>query len=267
MWPACRGGTGVLPERIIGPLTDAIGAIAGPAHLDRLIDLVAATLPHDKVTVVRYSATMRPEFVSWRNYSAALVEKYLEQYYRFDPFYAMWRGGCGPGVVNLDHDDASRGGPYIADFLGESDISDEVGILLPDGGDWALGVFLDRSGRRFDRGELALATRLFPVFAALHAHDLARRGAVARRTGQPSAPGVAPLQPTASPEDWPELTPREVEIVTLVLRGHPPAGIAQRLGISAGTVKNHRRNIYEKLDITSERELFLRYLTVVAQRG
>lgn len=46
----------------------------------------------------------------------------------------------------------------------------------------------------------------------------------------------------------------------MVLTGHPPAAIAQRLAISAGTLKNHRRNIYQKLDITTERELFLQYI-------
>jgi DNA-binding CsgD family transcriptional regulator len=59
----------------------------------------------------------------------------------------------------------------------------------------------------------------------------------------------------------PELTPRERDIVQLVVEGYPSATIAQRLGISRGTVKNHRRRLYEKLDITSERELFLLYVS------
>jgi len=61
------------------------------------------------------------------------------------------------------------------------------------------------------------------------------------------------------------LTPRERDIVLLVLEGHPSATIAKRLGIGRGTVKNHRRRLYDKLDITTERELFLRYLEWLAQ--
>ena len=53
---------------------------------------------------------------------------------------------------------------------------------------------------------------------------------------------------------WTDLSARERDIVRLVLAGHPTAGIAKRLGIAPGTVKNHRRRIYDKLDITSERE-------------
>ena len=58
---------------------------------------------------------------------------------------------------------------------------------------------------------------------------------------------------------WPELSQRERELVQLVLAGHPTANIAERLGITVGTAKNHRRRIYEKLDITTERELFLQF--------
>ncbi len=39
----------------------------------------------------------------------------------------------------------------------------------------------------------------------------------------------------------------------------PISTIAQRLGITTGTVKNHRRRIYDKLDITTERALFLQF--------
>ncbi|NGO56194.1 response regulator transcription factor [Mesorhizobium camelthorni] len=54
-----------------------------------------------------------------------------------------------------------------------------------------------------------------------------------------------------------KLTKREGEIVKLIFAGYPTQSIAEKLGISLGTVKNHRNSIYEKLDITAERELFL----------
>jgi DNA-binding CsgD family transcriptional regulator len=57
------------------------------------------------------------------------------------------------------------------------------------------------------------------------------------------------------------LTPREQEIVKLILQGFPNSKIAEKLGISTGTIKNHRWRLYYKLDITSERELFLLFLS------
>ena len=61
------------------------------------------------------------------------------------------------------------------------------------------------------------------------------------------------------------LTRREREIVALILRGYPTSIIAKKLVVKPGTVKNHRRNIYLKLDITTERELFLRYVDAIVQ--
>ena len=52
------------------------------------------------------------------------------------------------------------------------------------------------------------------------------------------------------------LTPRETEITAFVMLGFPNDMIAKKLGISHGSVKNHRYRLYQKLDITTERELF-----------
>lgn len=57
-----------------------------------------------------------------------------------------------------------------------------------------------------------------------------------------------------------KLTPRERDIVRLILKGYPSSSIAIKLGLSAGTVKNHRYRLYAKLDITTEREVFSLFL-------
>ncbi len=52
------------------------------------------------------------------------------------------------------------------------------------------------------------------------------------------------------------ITPRETQVVAQVLEGHSSDSIAKDLGISVGTVRIHRRNIYAKLQISSQQELF-----------
>jgi DNA-binding CsgD family transcriptional regulator len=52
------------------------------------------------------------------------------------------------------------------------------------------------------------------------------------------------------------ITPRESQVVAQVLEGHSSEAIAKSLGISTGTVRIHRRNIYGKLNISSQQELF-----------
>lgn len=52
-----------------------------------------------------------------------------------------------------------------------------------------------------------------------------------------------------------QLTQRQQEILALSLKGYSNAAIAAQLNITTGGVKNHKLRLYEKLDITTEREL------------
>jgi DNA-binding CsgD family transcriptional regulator len=57
----------------------------------------------------------------------------------------------------------------------------------------------------------------------------------------------------------PALTPRERQIVELLLVGCSSEAVALRLNISRYTVKDHRKNIFRKLSIGSLAELFTLY--------
>ena len=52
------------------------------------------------------------------------------------------------------------------------------------------------------------------------------------------------------------LTRREREVVEHVLLGNSTRRIAEKLGVSAETIKLHRKHAYSKLDISSQGELF-----------
>jgi DNA-binding NarL/FixJ family response regulator len=56
------------------------------------------------------------------------------------------------------------------------------------------------------------------------------------------------------PEPFPQLTDREREILGLLARGLPNAGIAQRLGLSPKTVRNNVSAILVKLQLNSRAE-------------
>jgi len=62
------------------------------------------------------------------------------------------------------------------------------------------------------------------------------------------------------------LTPRESEIVEYLLQGHPPSLIATTMGVSVGTIRNHKHRLYNKLDITTERELFCMFFDLIMGR-
>jgi DNA-binding CsgD family transcriptional regulator len=258
---------GSVNNAVINALVRAILGTGSEDHVERLVDLIGALVGHDRVTVARYSVTQRPEFVLHRNFSNEMVEKYLEIYYPYDPFNQYWRTHRRAGVVPLNRlagADVKRG-RYIAEFLHESVITDEIGVLLDDGTGWCLGIFLDRSTQKFRPAEIARLESRFTVFAALHALDLKTRRPGFMRTDQQTAVARAPAR--GIPKGlWSELSNREKQLVELILAGYPTAVISKRLGITVGTVKNHRRRIYEKLDITTERELFLQYFEHVGSQ-
>ena len=251
-------------------LAEAISASATKNHVDKLIDMISTVAPQDLITVTRYSATRKPEFVMHRGYSDEMVARYLDTYYVFDPFYAFWRQERRTGIIALNGlaDGDAKHGRYIAEFLAQSEICDEVGILLEDGEDWCLGIFLDRSERMFTETEINELRIRFPVFESLHARDTRSRAPDHRRTSAPEAIADAPANAAlVSQQLWPELSTRERELVALILQGHPNATIAAKLGVAPGTVKNHKWRIYEKLDITTERELFLQVFQEYSRLG
>jgi DNA-binding CsgD family transcriptional regulator len=61
------------------------------------------------------------------------------------------------------------------------------------------------------------------------------------------------------------LSPRERLIVRLMLKGHSASSISHVLSIADGTVKNHKKNIYFKMKISSQSELFSAFVKHVCQ--
>ncbi|MEJ2599428.1 MAG: response regulator transcription factor [Anaerolineales bacterium] len=59
-------------------------------------------------------------------------------------------------------------------------------------------------------------------------------------------------------EVFPELTEREREILNLIARGESNLTIAENLGISLKTVRNHVANIYNKLQVADRAQAALR---------
>ncbi len=62
-----------------------------------------------------------------------------------------------------------------------------------------------------------------------------------------------PPQPPETAED--ELTDREKEVLILIARGLTNRDIARRLEVSINTIKTHRLNIYQKLDLRGHASL------------
>ena len=59
------------------------------------------------------------------------------------------------------------------------------------------------------------------------------------------------------------LSPRERQTLTALLSGLSPKSIAREFGIATGTVRNHMRHIYSKLNVTSRSQLLSLFIRAV----
>ena len=225
------------------------------------------------MTVTRYSTRAPPEFLTHRNFDDALVRRYLDVYYPYDPFYGYWcaRERAGRRAAAAIFIARVQAGPLhcrvpainrsSATKWGCCSTTDR---MRP----WRSfssvrrRAFRSRDLERLESGLPPGAGRARGAQEDLVAGN--RSQLLCRRDAAPSRPATNGRLPA---ELWPDLTAREREIAALILAGHPSGAIADRLRISPGTVRIHRHNIYAKLDITAEREVFLQYIEFVSSSG
>lgn len=235
-------------------LAEMIGTERFPGALRQILSQCCS---FDSMIVSRYEGAMPPVslYQDLDELQAAItVEFYASGPYLLDPLYQACRNGCTPAAYRLMDlaPEAFFRSEYYRAFYRKISLSDEIGVLVPDGADSWFIVSLARFARR-QRFEEADTERLNAVFGVIAA-------AVRRQWGQ-AEEAAEGLQP----EGWEDrmqtfgtgiLSPREREVVQLILQGHSTPSAAAYLGIAGGTVKVHRHHAYSKLGISSQAELF-----------
>jgi DNA-binding CsgD family transcriptional regulator len=121
--------------------------------------------------------------------------------------------------------------------LGWPERQEEVGLYFEtSGGLIELGLYRPRAHRTVDSDTLRRLSELCaPLAAAFNKHA-----------------AVAPRVPARISR----LSPRETTITELLLQGWSSFDIALRLGISRHTVKDHRKQIFRKLEVRNLAQLF-----------
>ena len=184
------------------------------------------------------------------------------------------------------HIDNYVSGPYLVDpcYVHAAEIGEEgfflIGDLAPEGfedseyfrlyyhavgledeacfifraaeGDWII-ISLGRHSEDllFCAEDKALLSTLFPIVKAITCRWLQ-----ARKVDSPRRDMETHLNAALQNFGTSLLTQRESLILNLLLRGHSIKSIAERLENSIETIKHHRKNIYSKLDVSTQAELF-----------
>lgn len=252
--------------------TAEIMAGIGGNELARALDRSLAQLvPFDMTVIFAYPDGSQPIYLHdgfYGHVPGQALGRYLAGAYLLDPFYTACARRVPPGLYRMRElaPDAFFSGVYVNSpevhpciSLESGSLAEEIGFMVPlAAGCMASYSLMRRNGRApFSEAELSLLRHVEPVVRqAIHLHwkDL-------RPAGPPRAmPRGAAMEHAFESFADTLLSVREQRIVQMILRGHSSHSIAARLGIAEGTVKNHRKSIYAKLEISSQQELFALFI-------
>ncbi len=114
-----------------------------------------------------------------------------------------------------------------------------------------LCCFQDITARKRSEEELVKAIEAVMADASWFSRGVVEKLAALRH---PTQPGQSPAQVAASIAD---LTPRELEVLTLVCRGKSDPEIAAELRLARNTVRNHLASLYQKLGVNRRSALVI----------
>lgn len=262
-----------------GTVSAVAGLIAGTGDQEGfgtgLDQLAADAAQFDMSCAFAFCAEQEP-FVLHDGYSATVSRRALKSYlrgaYLLDPFYSACIAGCREGLWrmrDLAPDDFLSSGfassrevhPCISDEAGT--LVEEIGFVIPltDGFSATYSLMRNRGGTPFDAGEFQKLADMTPIIAAsMRQHWKALK---ANGTGEDRSRIDAEM--VFERVFGGVLTPAQNAVTKLILRGHSSLSIANHLGITEGTVKLHRSNIYRRLNISSQGELFQIFINQLSE--
>lgn len=249
-----------------GQLTRAIAALGTEDFSARLLAFLHACSQFDSAVMLAYpddSTLLVVHDELDAGDRAGFDGPYRNGLYMLSPLYAQSRSGKR-GCFHIS-DIAPEGftdSEFYQIYYSANDSIDQVAYLLESAAGTPIALSLERTSafRPFSSKERAALCGLSDLLIAL--------------VRQHSWPGME-LHPPAHPDLHSHvqkvlslfgssvLTPREREVVRLILRGYPSKSVARELDISTQTEQVHRKNIYQKLRISSHSELFTLFFDTI----
>ncbi|MGO3889416.1 MAG: response regulator transcription factor [Paenalcaligenes sp.] len=243
-----------------------------------LLDCLNTIVSFDLYALFLYDKTTAPTYLC-SNFPTEVEERSLHRFssdtFRYHPFYQHHLKGIDNGIYFMR--ELSRSA-FLQRPVRESDSirlcgNEEIGyitqgfpnslteldITLHLDAERTLQVGIYRHGHAtFSPDEVSKLASLFPLVQSLLTRYLSTW--LANRQSSPREHlyrmGIHSLSEF--------LSPREAEIVGLILKGYSSKEISEKLKISTETVKTHRKNAYQKLEISTTVELVSRFLDDIA---
>ena len=242
-----------------------IGDLEKPNFARSLSDGLKSIVSFDYTVIFGYVGTAKP-LALYDDFSPKRrnlhVDQYVEGPYLLDPFFLASTGKVKPGLWRLSDiaPDRFYQGEYFRSYYAQTGLAEEIGYLVTIHEQLSIVVSLMRRSKRFSKSEFKLLQSAWPVVDASCKKNWAH---TASETSQLTPALEEKIELAFQSIGEGILTPREREVVEHTLRGHSADAVGKLLGISSGTVRIHRRNIYSKLRINSQGELFSAFLSSI----
>ena len=194
------------------------------------------------------------------------VGSYINGPYVLDPFYQACMNGHKDGAYRLNEvaPDNFRNTEYFRRYYRALKFRDEIAYIqtLPGEGHIQLSL-----GHVSEKGLFPIQTVRFlknvgPIVNSLILAHWKRTSA--EHSDMPKAELQQTLQEALQNFGSSLLTERERAVLQLILHGHSNKSTASKLDIALATVRQHRKNIYRKLDISSQAELFYLFIDSIS---
>ncbi len=241
-------------------VADIIGLANGSEIASGLIAAIDSVVTHEGTCLIAFHNDARPD-VLHHTLEPAGRKHYLERYlagpYLLDPLYQLAIRSSKRSLCRFreEHPDRFRSSEYYRQYCERTHLLDEMDYLTPVSSKTTVVLVVGRRSRMFSKAELNRLELIEPIVQAS-----IRRiwDAWVSRSGDTEGDDDVHKRLTQCFETFGEsvLTVRERQISQLLLRGHSSKSIARELKIAPGTVMVHKRNMFSKLGISSQYELF-----------
>ena len=242
-----------------------IGDLEKPNFAQSLSKGLNSIVGYDYTVIFGYVGTAKP-LALYDDFSPERrvlhVDQYVEGPYLLDPFFLASTGKVEPGLWRLSDiaPDRFYQGEYFRSYYAQTGLAEEIGFFVTIHENLSIVVSLMRKTKRFSKSEFKALQAAWPVVEAACQRNWAH---TAGDTAQVTPALEEKIELAFQSIGEGILTPREREVVEHTLRGHSADAVGKLLGISSGTVRIHRRNIYSKLRINSQGELFSAFLSSI----
>ncbi|MDW4499998.1 LuxR C-terminal-related transcriptional regulator [Sulfitobacter sp. D35] len=249
----------------------AVETIGASRFPKALTDALRAVVPFEFTVIFGYHGDARPIDI-YDDFPAAkrkvMVDDYQEGPYLLDPFYLNSVAPTTSRLVRLRDlaPDRFYQAEYFRNYYVQTGLAEEIGFIVDVGDTVSVVISAMREEKVFSAREFRDLDAVFPFVAACarrHWSGLRAEFSDAPTSQRPRLPEL--IDGAFQSFGRHLLTAREAEVVEYLLKGYSAEATGKSLGISTGTVRIHRRNIYAKLRVGSQGELFSSFISALAE--